>query len=435
MQITNTLTLLELNSVVRAAVAENLPDSYWVRAETSDVRVNASSGHCYLEFVEKDEHSAMLVAKAKGNIWARNFAVIKAKFENETQQRFSSGLKVLVRVTVVFHELYGYSLNVIDIEPSYTLGDMLRRRREIIERLKKEGVFDLNRELPVPTLPQRIALITSPTAAGYEDFINQLNDNEYGFVFYIKLFPAVMQGDRTEESIIAALDVINKHVELFDVVVIIRGGGSASDLSCFDTYALAANCAQFPLPVITGIGHERDDSILDLVAHTRLKTPTAVAAFLIDSLCRPFNELCKLQTGVCDSVTAIVRTEKNRLQTLSVRMPDMITARLERRRNNLNTTVARLIALPQRVSASVKNCEALNERLRYATTNIFAARRQALKLHEQYFRMVAPENILRRGYALAYRNGMLIKRADALTIDDYLTLRFHDAQRNAVIVS
>jgi len=427
------LTLLELNSLVREIVAQALPDSYWLRAETSDVRVNAASGHCYLEFVEKDEQTAQLVAKARGNIWARNFAAMRAKFEKATGQRFASGIKVLVRVTAVFHELYGYSLNVIDIDPSYTLGDMARRRQETIDRLKKEGVFDLNHELPFPLLPQRVALISSKTAAGYEDFIDQITDNEYGFAFYVKLFPAVMQGEKTADSIIDALDRIYSNIEMFDVVVIIRGGGSASELSYFDSYTLAANCAQFPLPVITGIGHERDDSILDLVAHTRLKTPTAVAAFLIDCLSRAYNALCDMQTSVCDNVTTAVRKEKDLLRTISSRLPALVTARLERRRNALNTTAARLLALPQRLDNSAKSINALSDRLVFSFNSVIAARRQALQMHEQYFRMVAPENILRRGYVLAYNEGVLIKRAETLLPNTHITLRFHDDTRNALV--
>ena len=239
------LSLLELNNLVRGAVSEAFPGTCWVRAEMSDVRTNASSGHCYLEFIEKNPITGQLVARARGSIWAKTFRMLKPYFEMETGQMFASGLKVLVKVSVEFHELYGYSLTVLDIDPAYTLGDMLRKRMEIIRQLKEEGVFTLNKELPFPVLPKRIAVITSPTAAGYEDFLNQLANNKAGYPFYPKLFPALMQGERTEESVIAALDRIYHHIDCFDVVVIIRGGGSTSDLNSFDSYLLAANCAQF----------------------------------------------------------------------------------------------------------------------------------------------------------------------------------------------
>ncbi|MEG1544209.1 MAG: exodeoxyribonuclease VII large subunit, partial [Tannerellaceae bacterium] len=215
--------------------------------EMSDVRVNASSGHCYLEFIEKNQQTGMLMAKVRGSVWAKTFHMLKPYFEQETGQLFASGLKVLVKVSVEFHELYGFSLTVLDIDPAYTVGDMVRRRMDIIRQLKEEGVFTLNKELSLPPLPQRIAVITSSTAAGYEDFLHQLADNKAGYAFYPKLFPALMQGDKTEVSVIAALDRIYRHADNFDVVVIIRGGGSTSDLNSFDSYPLAANCAQFPV--------------------------------------------------------------------------------------------------------------------------------------------------------------------------------------------
>ena len=290
------LSLLELNTRIRGALSRAFPETCWVRAEMSDVRVNTSSGHCYLEFVEKNAQTGQLVAKVRGSIWAKTFRMLKPYFEMETGQMFASGLKVLVKVSVEFHELYGLSLTVLDIDPAYTLGDMVRKRMEIIRQLQEEGVFTLNKELPFPLLPRRIAIITSPTAAGYEDFMNQLTRNKGGYPFYTKLFPALMQGERTEASVIAALDRIYQHQDLFDVVVIIRGGGATSDLNSFDSYLLAANCAQFPLPIITGIGHERDDTVVDLVAHTRMKTPTAVAEFLIsrmDSVGEELENLCQ----------------------------------------------------------------------------------------------------------------------------------------------
>ena len=265
----DSLSLLELNSLVRRSLEQCLPDEYWIQAELSDVRSN-TTGHCYLEFVQKDPRSNNLVAKARGMIWNNIYRLLKPYFEESTGQLFTSGIKVLVKVTVQFHELYGYSLTVLDIDPAYTLGDMARRRREI-----------LNKELEMPVLPQRVAVISSATAAGYGDFCHQLQHNPGGFYFYTELFPALMQGNQVEESVLVALDRINARINEFDVVVIIRGGGATSDLSGFDTYLLAAACAQFPLPIITGIGHERDDTVLDSVAHTRVKTPTAAAELLI----------------------------------------------------------------------------------------------------------------------------------------------------------
>ena len=241
----NPLSLYELNALVRGTLEDTLQDEYWLQAELSDVRTNAS-GHCYLEFIQKDEHSHSLVAKARGTIWANIFRLLKPYFEEATGQLFTSGIKVLVKVAIGFHELYGYSLTVLDIDPTYTLGDMARRRREILKQLEEEGVLTMNKELEMPLLPQRIAVISSASAAGYGDFNDQLHNNPYGFYFYTELFPAIMQGDRVEESLLAALDAINQRFNDFDAVVIIRGGGATSDLSGFETYLLAAACAQFP---------------------------------------------------------------------------------------------------------------------------------------------------------------------------------------------
>lgn len=295
------LSLHELNGLVKRSVRTCLPDTYWVQAELSDVRSNYS-GHCYLEFVQKDASGNNLIAKARGTIWSNIFKMLKPYFEQETGQAFTSGIKVLVEVSVEFHELYGYSLTVLDIDPTYTVGDMERKRREILRQLEEEGVIDLNKELEMPMLPQRVAVISSATAAGYGDFCNQLVNNPRGYGFHTELFPAIMQGERVEETVIAALNAIYERMEAFDVVVIIRGGGATSDLSGFDTYELAANCAQFPLPIITGIGHERDDTVLDKVAHTRVKTPTAAAEYLIARMDKCADALDEMSARLTESV-------------------------------------------------------------------------------------------------------------------------------------
>ena len=325
----NVLSLFELNQLVRRSVRTCLPDEYWVQVELSDVRANYS-GHCYLECVQKDPKSNSLIAKARGIIWSNVFSQLKPYFEQETGQAFVSGIKVLVKVTVDFHELYGYSLTIVDIDPAYTLGDMARRRREILLRLQEEGVLSLNKELELPVLAQRIAVISSATAAGYGDFCNQLENNAFGFAFYPRLFPAIMQGERVEASVIAALDRIYAESEKWDVVVIIRGGGATSDLSGFDTYDLAASCAQFPLPIITGIGHERDDTVIDLVAHTRVKTPTAAAEFLVNHLRQTAEQLENYAYYIRQEVPARLNREKERLERCITRIPARVQMRLQR---------------------------------------------------------------------------------------------------------
>lgn len=428
------LSLLELNNLVRGAVCEAFPDTCWVRAEMSDVRTNASSGHCYLEFVEKNPITGQLVARARGSVWAKTFRMLKPYFEMETGQLFASGLKVLVKVSVEFHELYGYSLTVLDIDPAYTLGDMLRKRMEIIRQLKEEGVFTLNKELLFPVLPKRIAVITSPTAAGYEDFLNQLANNKAGYPFYPKLFPALMQGERTEESVIAALDRIYHHIDCFDVVVIIRGGGSTSDLNSFDSYLLAANCAQFPLPVITGIGHERDDTILDMVAHTRMKTPTAVAEFLIGRMDVAAEELEDLQQEVSELASTILLKQKNFLQLLGARLPVIVTNRIERNRSFLQMAGNKL---PASVSAMLlrrhSTLESLQMQLQNRATSCLAEGTRFIQLTEQFIKMASPDYVLKRGYSLSLKDGKIIKYATDLNPGDELVTRFADGEVKSIV--
>lgn len=428
------LSLLELNNLVRGAVCEAFPDTCWVRAEMSDVRTNASSGHCYLEFVEKNPITGQLVARARGSVWAKTFRMLKPYFEMETGQLFASGLKVLVKVSVEFHELYGYSLTVLDIDPAYTLGDMLRKRMEIIRQLKEEGVFTLNKELSFPVLPKRIAVITSPTAAGYEDFLNQLANNKAGYPFYPKLFPALMQGERTEESVIAALDRIYHHIDCFDVVVIIRGGGSTSDLNSFDSYLLAANCAQFPLPVITGIGHERDDTILDMVAHTRMKTPTAVAEFLIGRMDVAAEELEDLQQEVSELASTILLKQKNFLQLLGARLPVIVTNRIERNRSFLQMAGNKL---PASVSAMLlrrhSTLESLQMQLQNRATSCLAEGTRFIQLTELFIKMASPDYVLKRGYSLSLKDGKIIKHTTDLNPGDELVTRFADGEVKSIV--
>ena len=428
------LSLVELNQRIRMTLEQAFPDTYWVRAEMSDVRENSASGHCYLEFIEKDPRSGQLLAKVRGAIWAKTFRLLKPYFEMETGQRFVSGLKVLVRVTVDFHELYGLSLTVVDIDPAYTLGNMARKRLEIIRQLQEEGVFELNKELPLPLLPRRIALISSPTAAGYEDFVNQLTHNRAGYPFYVKLFPALMQGERTEESVIAALDRIYAHQELFDVVALLRGGGATSDLNSFDSYLLAANCAQFPLPILTGIGHERDDTVVDLVAHTRLKTPTAVAEFLIARMDQAAQTVEELQQTMTQSASVRLLQEKQRLQSYATRFPALVGQRMERNRTLLHQLGAKL---PTMAQGFVERKRAMVDRLimqlRNATTTHLAEKQRFLQLQEQFVRMASPDYILRRGYSLTLREGKIIKRAEELQVGEELTTRFMDGEVKSII--
>ena len=395
------LSLYELNALVKRSITSCMPDTYWLQAELSDVRSNYS-GHCYLEFVQKEPRGNNLIAKARGTIWNNVYRLLKPYFEETTGQLFASGIKVLVKVTVQFHELYGYSLTVLDIDPAYTLGDMARRRREILMQLEEEGVLTLNKELEMPVLPQRIAVISSATAAGYGDFCHQLQHNSGGFFFYTELFPALMQGNQVEESVLAALDRINDRVNEFDVVVIIRGGGATSDLSGFDTYLLAAACAQFPLPVITGIGHERDDTVLDSVAHTRVKTPTAAAELLIHRITESADHLEELSARLQQGAYALLEQEGRRLEMIQTRIPNLVHRKL---------TDARFALL------------AAGKDLAQATQTLLSRHRHRLELLRQRVADASPDKLLSRGYSITLKDGKAVTDAASLNPGDQLVTR------------
>jgi len=335
------LKLSELNGLVKKAIGEAFTAPIWVIGEISELKTNRS-GHCYLNLIEKEENGDAIVAQARATIWSYTFRMLRPFFETTTGQPLIEGLKVLVSVSVEFHELYGYSLNIRDIDPTYTLGDMARRRREIITRLQSEGVAEMNKELELPLVPQKIAIISSSTAAGYQDFIDQLTNNPAGYHFDLKLFPAVMQGNQAETSIIESLEQIFLYEKFFDAVVIIRGGGSQADLSCFDNYNLAYYITQFPLPVITGIGHEKDDSIVDLVAHTRLKTPTAVAEFLISGVAQFDQRLDELKNSFIGFITVLLAESKNDIEQITRMIAPLTNEKISKANNLLNQTIWKL---------------------------------------------------------------------------------------------
>lgn len=407
----SSLTLIQLNRLIKVAINENLPDMYWVQAETSDVRVN-QNGHCYLEFIEKDKQGKSIVAKTRAMIWANTFHLLRAYFEDTTGQPFSSGIKVLVQVTIEYHELFGLSLVVQDLDPRFTIGDQALNRAAIIKQLEEDGVLTLNKELELPDLPNRIAIISSPTAAGYEDFCEQLKNNKEGFVFYTKLFPSIMQGNRSEDSIIAALDAIYAHKDLFDAVVIIRGGGATSELSCFDSYLLAANCAQFPLPVITGIGHERDDTVLDIVAYARAKTPTAVAEFLIDKVQLAYDMLLSVQETIISDVNLRMQNELLKLSTYETGKDYFMRNWNKQQLSQLET-----------ISISLK---------RYVQ-QLLKQNLSSLDTAEKHLRLISPDNVLKRGYTLTIKGDKVLKNFAELKVGDEITTVFKNGKIDSIV--
>ena len=333
-------TLRQLNLMVRDAIEMQMPDEYWVEAELSECRERG--GHCYMELIEKDEQTNTPVARASAKCWRQTWQIMQPHFERVTGQPLHAGLKVLLRVYAQYHEAYGFSWIVTDIDPTYTIGDMARKRQEIIRQLKEEGIFDLQRELCIPLFAQRIAVISAAGAAGYGDFCRQLDDNEYGFKFEVTLFPAIMQGEQVERSIIDALNNIyslTSHpsplTSQFDCVVIIRGGGATADLSGFDTLALAEHVAQFPIPIITGIGHDRDESILDMVSNTRVKTPTAAATLLIDNLRQVLERLNTAQQRI-SLMGHIIIDARHRIEMLQQRLSTAIERMMTNQKHRLS---------------------------------------------------------------------------------------------------
>lgn len=417
--------------MVHAVLQHTLPDIYWLAAEVGEMRV-ASNGHCYLEFVQKDEVGGTLVAKARGHIWRQSYVNISAQFRHATGQDLRAGLKVLAEVEVTFHELYGYSLHVVDIDPTYTLGDLAAQRQAIIRQLEADGVINLNKEIPLPRLIRHVAVISSATAAGYGDFCQQLEQSGYGFE--VQLFPAVMQGDGVEQSVIAALDRIATKTDRWDVVVIIRGGGSSLDLHGFDTYLLAANVAQFPLPVLSGIGHERDDTLVDLVAHTRLKTPTAVAAFLVQL--REDEAICLYQLAqrLQQAVAAQLEGHGKQLTALTHRLQLAATQYVHWQQQRLLRHQTRLDVGAQIVFQNERHrLELFRQRAAQAVKERISQERHRLEMQERNLQLASPERILRMGYTLTTKDGEVVQSADQLVPGDRIVTHFADGERISVV--
>ena len=462
------LKLSELNKLIREKMLDAFPGSLWVVAEISELKINRT-GHCYLELIEHDNDE--IVARARATVWSYTFRMLKPYFETTTGQLFSQGIKILVNVTVEFHSVYGLSLNIRDIDPTYTIGDLVRQRNEIIKRLKQAGVFDMNRELSLPLVPQRIAVISSSTTAGYLDFMNELENNRNKFRFFVTLFEATMQGEEAPSSILNAFDRIFAAEDQFDLVVIIRGGGAVADLNCFDNYDLAFAVTQFPLPVVTGIGHEKDDTITDLVAHTRLKTPTAVAEFLVQGLQRFLDHLEEKTTEVIHLVKEITSREEIQIERLAGKVIRSGTAYLGLRSGQVSQLVSRLhrgvqhynykngielnnirhrlthlteifIRVNQtRADTKIRNLEVLTgrllvrkedqvargmENLRLLVNEMIIREKTKLKGLSKNLQLLKPEVILKRGYTLSLQDGKIVKRLKDLQPESEMETRFSD---------
>ncbi len=449
------ISLHELNNSIRDSISVAFPERLWVIAEINELNIN-KSGHCYLELIEKNNDTDEIIAKARATIWAFTFRLLKPYFETTTGRNFSSGLKVLLLVKVEFHELYGYSLNIHDIDPTYTIGDLAIQRRKTIEKLKNEGVFQMNKELELPSLPSKIAIISSETAAGYQDFIDQLNQNPYGYVYNTKLFPSIMQGNDAIESITHSLDRIYNYGDFFDVVVLIRGGGSQSDLSCFDNYWLANHVAQFPIPILTGIGHDKDESVTDLVAKHSLKTPTAVAEYLINRYLDLENDLTELYNLIVSEVNASLENNKKILSQISIQLVPVIQTAITRQIRMLNqfSTVFKLntdqnihnknnylhdqlslmgFHLKKFFIKSSNEIYYLKKILLVLTGKFSTSQHQNLHLIGQSLGLLDPQQVLKRGYSLTYASGKIVRNASVLIKGQSITTKFSIGKANSIV--
>ena len=427
------MTLSEFNARIERQV-NGVPglQNQWVIAETSDLRLNRS-GHCYTELIEKDDRGTT-IAKIGAAIWAGTYRDLYNKFLRSTGQVLATGMKVMVKVTVNFHSLYGMKVVINDIDPNYTLGDMARQRQEIINRLTAEGIIDLNKELPWPEVPQRIAIISAEGAAGYGDFMNQLTGNPYGLQFYTCLFNAVMQGAQTVPTVMAAMDRINRHIDLFDCVVIIRGGGATSELNSFDNYDLASYVANFPIPVIVGIGHERDVTVLDYVAALRVKTPTAAAETLIQRGTTALAHLDELQDAVVTAVRDTVGQAREHLAFFTTMIPaaarhliDTNRIRLDNHARNIPFAAKGLI-VNQRT-----RLERAVERMGDTVSRALQREQQRLVALGDKATLLSPVNTLQRGYTLVRLGDKCVTAADQLHSGDQITVQFATGTTDATV--
>lgn len=398
------LSLTELQLIIKDSLYLALPDMYWVIAEISEMKENYN-GHCYLELVEKLPDELSIRSRVRAVIWSSRYRFIKSYFENAAGESLRDGLKILIRVKIEYHEIYGLSLVINDIDPAFTIGEMALKRQQILKKLEEDGVLTMNRELEFPVVPQRIAVISSASAAGYTDFMKHLKDNSFGYVFYSALFETPMQGKETESGIIKALDRIATHIDKFDLTVIIRGGGSQTDLSWFDNYNIAYYITQFPLPVITGIGHEKDLSVTDIVAHRSLKTPTAVADFLIGCMNVTDNHIIDLSNEIADRSMLMMAESKTKIETARLRLIPVAKAQL----------VSNSTALKRRgeilVNASKNRLNIINSQLTGFGNSL---------------KILDPENVLKRGYTITSLNGKILKKCGQVKKEDVLDTKFSD---------
>lgn len=426
------LSLYELNTLVREVIETSFDRLYWVEAELSEVR--EVRGHLFLELIEKDEWGNIPVAKASAKCWKSVWNTLGPMFERITGQPLLPGQKVLLQVSASFHEAYGFSWIVNGIDPRFTLGDMAKKRQEIIDKLKAQGVFHLQHDLPLPFLPQRVAVVSSEQAAGYGDFCNELLNNDYGLAFSVELFPAVMQGNEVEQSIIHALNIIYSRLDEFDVVAIIRGGGGTSDFSGFDALLLAENVVNFPLPVITGIGHRRDECVLDMVACRSLQTPTAVARFLVNAVLDVQQRIFDAERRITETARVLLATESIRLERLSASLALQCGGVLSKHENKVERLLHRIqTAVERRVGKERSALENWLPAMYQSVKQQCRFEGQHLVLLEQRIEALNPELLLKRGYSITFYKGHILRNISTLQDGDEIETRMYDGTVKSIV--
>ena len=397
------LSLSELLERVGKTLKKEFPGSHWIMAEILELHVN-QRGHCYLELIEKSTDSDAIRARARATIWASRFNMLRPYFETTTGVPLKSGIKLLCKGSVEFHAQYGFSINISDIDPAYTLGDLARKKQEVIGKLREEGIMDMNREIPFPAVPQRVAVLSSDSAAGYGDFMDSIRNNRQGYYLHTRLFRATMQGDEAPASLMQALDEVFSTMDEYDCVVIIRGGGSRADLECYNNYDLAYYITQFPLPVITGIGHERDESVVDMVAARGLKTPTAVAEFLVDQLLAFEFRLSAYLEKLSGSVNHTVQHQRVLLERLAGNLSHLSRGFLQRQQERLQQST---------------------QTMRRGIGGLITRHSDHLSLLETRNQLVNPDNVLKRGYSMTLHRGKTITGIEGIGPEDILETRLH----------
>jgi exodeoxyribonuclease VII large subunit len=444
------LSLTELQLIIKDSLYMALPGMYWVVAEISEIKENYA-GHCYIELVEKNRDEINIRARVRAVIWAKRYSFLKPLFLNITGESLKEGFKVLLKVTVEYHEIYGLSLVINDIDPSFTIGEMAVKRQQIIRKLEDEGVFSMNKELDFPALPKRIAVISSKNAAGYSDFLKHLTGNNYGYSFCTALFDASMQGTDTEKSVTEALDRISENITLFDTVVIIRGGGSQTDLSWFDNYRIAYHITQFPIPVLTGIGHEKDMTVTDMVAFQSLKTPTAVADFIIETVSETDSLLTGMSTSISELSMKVIAENMERIDRFRMRLIPVAGLKIAEGKNRLSSDIislintgkeciiregivpanciSRLVFAVRSYSAEKENSiiKYLND-LQNNSVRYLIESGKSLETLNSNLNILNPENVLKRGYTITSLNGLIVKNASSLKEGDLIDTRFSDGE-------